>query len=610
MCGIVAFVGKTPAVDVLVEGLSRLEYRGYDSAGLATLSGQPVRTDLLRVRGKVKNLEAVASDRSLEGTVGLAHTRWATHGCAAVHNSHPHHHDGVSIVHNGIIENHRALRRLLEDDGHGFCSDTDSEVIAHLFAAARKGGSSPLEALREVVAMCDGAWAIALVDERDPDRVLFARRGSPLVVGASSQGMFIASDGPAISHRAEEVLYLEDGDHGVLRRDSVEVYDENGNPALRAFQVLDESERVDRGGHPHYMHKEIFEQPASVARTLESVRSDPDATWLEGIDNGVLDDIERVIIVACGTSFHAGLVGEHAIERIARVPVEVELASEFRYRAPILDQRTLVLGISQSGETADTLAALEEAERLGAPIAAICNVRSSAIARLCERSAGVLHTEAGLEIGVASTKAFSTQLSVLHLLALRLAYSRRELSADELSQHLVGLATAEDWLDETLSHADTYARAAELLDDASSMLYLGRGPLHAVALEGALKMTEISYVHAQGFAAGEMKHGPIALVEEGTPVVVLAPADDLSGKVLANLEEVRARGAKVIVVGDPDDESLAAVADAMLPVPPVPACLRALVYNVPLQLLAYHAAVRRGCDVDQPRNLAKSVTVE
>jgi glucosamine--fructose-6-phosphate aminotransferase (isomerizing) len=610
MCGIVAYVGDSPAVDFLIEGLSRLEYRGYDSAGVATLSGVPAHTDLLRVRGKVHKLRDLAGDRALQGTVGLAHTRWATHGCAAVHNSHPHHHDGVSVVHNGIIENHARLRRLLEADGHRFSSDTDSEVIAHLFASARAGGADPLEALRDVVSMCEGAWAIAIVDERDPEQILFARRGSPLVVGAADEGMLLASDGPALAHRADEILFLEDGDHGVLRTRGVEVYDARGQPALRAFEPLGEAERVDRAGHPHFMHKEIFEQPVSVARTLSAIQPDGDGSFLEGIDNELVAEVERVIIVACGTSFHAGLVGEHLIEQLARVPVEVELASEFRYRAPILNERTLVLGVSQSGETADTLAALEEAQRLGAPIAAICNVRASAIARLCVRSAGVLHTEAGVEIGVASTKAFSSQLVALHLLALLLAERHDAQTDEERGRHLVALATAEAWLDETLANAATYERAAELLDDAQSMLYLGRGPLHAVALEGALKMTEISYVHAQGFAAGEMKHGPIALIEDGTPVVVLAPEGELSAKVIANLEEVRSRGANVIVVGAPDNDALAGLADVLLPVPAAPSCLHPLLYNLPLQLLAYHAAVRRGCDVDQPRNLAKSVTVE
>jgi glutamine---fructose-6-phosphate transaminase (isomerizing) len=609
MCGIVGYIGPREAAPHLVAGLRRMEYRGYDSAGVATLTPRPVRTQVRRARGRVEVLADVMKSVPTEGHIGLAHTRWATHGAPRVENAHPHHVDGVTVVHNGIFENAAAVRAELLTAGRHFASDTDTEVLAHLVAGQDR--TLPLVTrLFLALGRLSGSWAVAVIDEVAPDGLAFARLGSPLVLGRGDQGMFLASDPTALAENVHEVLFLEDGDIGAIVGGAVQLMDRDGSPVSRSWVPHTARAHVlDRGPHAHHMRSEIDEQPRAIRDTLWRAFTS-DELAMPGLAPARLSHARRLVLTGCGSSHHAAQVVARAIEDVADLEVRVELASEWRHHGRI-EPDTLVVGISQSGETADTLGALEEARRRGADIAAITNVEGSAITRLCAASGGAFVTAAGPEIGVASTKAFVTQIVALRLLGFALAQARGRRSSTAVRSEaleLLRVATA------MRVGPDAEARLRRLADEihrARTMLYLGRGAFHALALEGALKMTEVSYIHAQGFAAGEMKHGPIALIEAGTPVVVLAPRGPLQPKVLSNLAEVKARGARVIVVSEAGDTTAPTLADDVIAVEDGgDDVAMALKMAVPLQLLAYFVALRRGLDADMPRNLAKSVTVE
>jgi glucosamine--fructose-6-phosphate aminotransferase (isomerizing) len=611
MCGIVGYVGPRPCVDLILEGLRRLEYRGYDSAGIAVVG--PHGLDIRRSKGKLSNLVARLREQPLEGTTGIGHTRWATHGRPSDENAHPHRHDGVAVVHNGIIENHLDLRASLTARGHVFASETDTEIFAHLIADALAGparGDLP-QAVRLALREVRGTYAIAVTSDAHPGLLVAGKNASPLVVGLGEGESFLASDVPAILEHTRLVNYLEEGELAVLTPAGVTIEDREGCRVTRPARRIEWSAvAAEKDGHKHFMHKEIFEQPRAVADTIRGrVSLEEGDVLLDGMDlsGDYVRGLDRLVVVACGTSWHAGLSGRLMIEALARLPVEVELASEFRHRDPVVGPRTLVLAISQSGETADTLAAVKEARKRGARAFAICNVVGSAIARECE---GTLYTHAGPEIGVASTKAFTTQLAALFLLAVRLGRLRGTLSAEVARAHLEALIRLPQQMEEVLRHEAAVLPVARRCAQARDVLFLGRGSQFPVALEGALKLKEISYIHAEGYAAGEMKHGPIALIDEAMPVVVLAVREPSYEKTLGNMEEVRARGGQVIAIVAEGDAQAASLATMSLAVPEAPALLSPLLTILPLQFLAYHVADMKGTDVDQPRNLAKSVTVE
>jgi glutamine---fructose-6-phosphate transaminase (isomerizing) len=605
MCGIVGYVGPREAVPLVLEALRRLEYRGYDSAGIAVHAGD--RLEVLRAAGKLINLVEKAYAAGIRSNLALGHTRWATHGAPIEKNAHPHtDSDGrVAVVHNGIIENFRELRAELEAAGARFSSDTDSEVIAHLLA---RSGADLARAALAMRGRLHGQYAVAAMSRDAAGMLVALRNGPPLVVGLGDGENLIASDPAAVIALTRRCIHLEDGDVAVVTASRVEVFDQDGRPVERPVVTLDwEPGQVERGGFRHFMHKEIHEQPGAVAETLEALLPQglrELSLAHHGLDAARLAAVGRVQLVACGTSWHAAHVGKFYLERLARIPCEVDYASEFRYREPLVGGDTLAVGITQSGETADTIAAMRQAKELGALLATVCNVRGSLATRLADAT---LLTHAGPEIGVASTKAFTTQLVALLALALALRAARGAGDADGLLERARALPYD---LQTALDTAGTISAVAEELQHATSCLYLGRGALYPLALEGALKLKEISYLHAEGYPAGEMKHGPIALLDETFPVVALCPADDLVDKVLSNVQEVRARKAPVYAIGDPHDERLAELARAVIPLPALLWPLAPIVAAVPLQLLAYEVAVRRGCDVDQPRNLAKSVTVE
>lgn len=603
MCGIVGYVGPREAVPVVLEALRHLEYRGYDSAGLAVVSGG--RLEVVRAEGKLANLVERAYTAGLRGHLALGHTRWATHGAPEERNAHPHRDAAgrLVVVHNGIIENFRTLRQELAEECVTFASDTDSEVIVHLLA--RQGGDLA-RAAAAVRHRLDGQYAVVTLSRDEPDTLVAFRHGPPLVVGLGDGEMLVASDPAAVMAVSRRSIHLEDGDLAVVRPGSVRIVDATGAVVQRPVVELDwEPGEVERGGYRHFMLKEIFEQPGAVAETVQALVPAGNGGALEhlGLDEARLREIRSVMLVACGTSWHAALVGKFYLERLARIPCQVEYASEFRYREPLVDDRTLVIGITQSGETADTIAAMRLAQEMGAWLGTVCNVRGS----LAERLAQVrLPTHAGPEIGVASTKAFTTQL--VALLALALHCRERSGGPDDgLRDLLRGLPYH---LQQVLERSAEVVAVAERLRHAANALYLGRGPLYPLALEGALKLKEISYLHAEGYPAGEMKHGPIALLDERFPVVGLCPAGEQAGKVRSNLAEVRARRAPVFALGDPEDRELGELSEVVIPLPALPWPLLPVVAAVPLQRLAYEVAVRLGCDVDQPRNLAKSVTVE
>jgi glutamine---fructose-6-phosphate transaminase (isomerizing) len=606
MCGIVGYTGARDATSVLLSGLRRLEYRGYDSAGVAVVTAG--ETQVRRCRGKLAALEKLLGETPVRGSVGIGHTRWATHGRPSDENAHPHRAGSVSLVHNGIIENHAGLRDRLKAAGRSFTSQTDTEVIAHLVDEAVVAGAASLaEAVRRALKQVEGAYAIAVVSDRHPGEVVAAKTASPLVVGLGQGEGFVASDAPAILEYTREMIFLEDGDVVALTRDAVAFTDVDGNPRTRTPRTITwTAAQAEKAGYPHFMLKEIHEQPQAVSDTLRSrLLLDSSDVSLDGQSLGALPG--RVVILACGTSYHAGLVGKFLVENIARVPCEVDLASEFRYREPVVSAHDLVVAISQSGETLDTLAAVKEAMARGAPTLAICNVVDSAIARACQQ---VLYTHAGPEIGVASTKCFTAQLAALTLLAIHLG-RRNGALADAAANELVGeLVHIPHKMSETLRAAANLRELARKHMHARDFLFLGRGTNYPIALEGALKLKEISYIHAEGYAAGEMKHGPIALIDDGLPVVIIATRGKGYDKVLSNLAEVRAREGHVIAVATRGDEQIKTLCQDVLWVEDAPSLLQPMLTVLPLQVLAYSMAVARGTDVDQPRNLAKSVTVE
>ena len=607
MCGIVGIVGKDEVADRLLDGLKRLEYRGYDSAGMCTIHDGAF--DRRRAQGKLKNLAARLVEAPLPGDIGIAHTRWATHGAPTEDNAHPHIVGDVVIVHNGIIENFKALRDELIADGRTFNSQTDTEVVAHLIAREVEKGVPAREAVAVVLPRLHGAFALAVMVLSEPDLIIGARLGAPLTVGYGEGENYLGSDALALAPLTQRIAYLDEGDWVVIQRDSVEIYDRDNNPVERQIvQSGASGQLMDKGNHRHFMLKEIYEQPVVVAQTLRSyLRPLENIVALPDMDFD-LASVERVAIVACGTASYVGMIGKYWIEQFARLPVEVDVASEFRYRDPVLLPNTLGIVISQSGETADTLAALRHMKAAGVTTAGIINVPTSSMAREVDL---LLPTHAGPEIGVASTKAFTCQLAVMAALSVNLARARGKLDGDEekaIVRHLVEVPEA---LNHALGHDAEIEAMAPLIAQARDVLYLGRGPDYPMALEGALKLKEISYIHAEGYASGEMKHGPIALIDDSVPLIVLAPSGPLFDKTVSNMQEAMARGAQVVLISDA--EGLAAAGDgpiATIEMPKVHPLIAPLVYAVPVQLLAYHVAVAKGTDVDQPRNLAKSVTVE
>ncbi|QFT77198.1 glutamine--fructose-6-phosphate transaminase (isomerizing) [Erythrobacter sp. THAF29] len=611
MCGIIGIVGSEEVADRLVDGLKRMEYRGYDSAGICTLyDGKLVRR---RAEGKLGNLVDVLKEQDAPGTVGIAHTRWATHGAPTAENAHPHATGEVAIVHNGIIENFKELRAELREAGRTFDSETDSEVIAHLISRRVEEGEGPVEAVRNVLPRLRGAFSLAIAFRQHPELLIGARLGSPLVVGYGPEGenaeMYLGSDALALAPLTQRISYLEEGDWAVITRDSATIYDADGNEVEREIRTSGASAAAtEKGNYRHFMQKEIFEQPTVVAQTLGSyLRRDNNSVALPQFDFDI-SSVRRLTIVACGTSYYAGMVAKYWFEQFARVPVDIDVASEFRYREPVLEEGGLALFISQSGETADTLAALRHCKENGQTIGVVVNVPTSTMAREADL---LLPTHAGPEIGVASTKAFTCQLAVLAALAAHMAVKKGLMSREEEIGVVEHLLEAPACLNAALDHDDDIAAMAHLIAPARDVLYLGRGQDYPLALEGALKLKEISYIHAEGYASGEMKHGPIALIDDDVPVVVIAPSGPLFEKTVSNMEEVRARGGQIVLISDSDGIDHAGEGCiATIEMPKVHPLIAPLVYAIPVQLLAYHVAVVKGTDVDQPRNLAKSVTVE
>ncbi len=607
MCGIIGIVGREDVADRLLDGLKRLEYRGYDSAGIATVHGGAI--DRRRAEGKLGNLARVLAAEPLPGTTGIAHTRWATHGAPTTNNAHPHATDHVALVHNGIIENFRPLREELTARGRSFASETDSEVVAHLISEQVEAGLSPEDAVKAVLPRLHGAFALAILFRDRPDIVIGARLGSPLVVGYGEGETYLGSDALALAPLTQRIAYLEEGDWVVVDGGGARIFDRDNNPVERPVTLSGVSgAMIDKGNHRHFMQKEIYEQPVVVAQTLRSYLQRMEERVTLPVPEFDLAAIRRVTIVACGTSFYAGMVAKYWFEQFARVPVDLDVASEFRYRAPVMEDGGLALFISQSGETADTLAALRHARAEGQKIAVVVNVPTSTMAREADL---LLPTHAGPEIGVASTKAFTCQLAVLAALAANLSRAKGRMTPDEEREIVRHLAEAPAAINAALAHDGMIESMAHLIAGARDVLYLGRGTDYPLALEGALKLKEISYIHAEGYAAGEMKHGPIALIDDAVPVIVIAPSGPLFDKTVSNMAEVKARGGKVVLISDA--EGVAAAGEgclATIAMPRVHPLIAPLVYAIPVQLLAYHVAVAKGTDVDQPRNLAKSVTVE
>ena len=612
MCGIVAYLGDKQACDVIIKGLKRLEYRGYDSAGIAILESQNLK--LYKKQGRVTDLEQFIDGKDATGKLGLGHTRWATHGEPTDNNAHPHlsHNGRLAIVHNGIIENYSALKQELINKGHSFKSDTDSEVVIHFVENIITNNHCSLEeAVRLALTKIIGAYAIVIASKDEPDTLIAARKGSPLVIGVGKNEYFVASDATPIVEYTKEVVYLNDQEIAVLKQGEMRVKNIADQPSDPYIQTIDlELEAIEKGGFKHYMLKEIFEQPKSIADAMRGrLNSSRDYLVLGGIREyaNKLINADRIIIIACGTSWHAGLVAEYFFEEWCRIPVEVEYASEFRYRNPVIKEGDVVIAISQSGETADTLAAIELAKSKGAIIFGVCNVVGSSIARASHEGA---YIHAGPEIGVASTKAFTAQVTVLAMIAIRLAHQKGTLAERKYRELLVELEHIPNKVEEALKLDVEVKAISQLFKNARNFLYLGRGYNFPVALEGALKLKEISYIHAEGYPAAEMKHGPIALIDEEMPVVFIATQDSSYEKIVSNIQEVKARKGKVIAIVTEGDELIPKMAEYVIEVPHTTEALMPLVSVIPLQLLSYHIAVMRGCNVDQPRNLAKSVTVE
>src|SRR5467141_501012 len=624
MCGIVGYVGKKQVVPVIIEGLRKLEYRGYDSAGIA-VSGNGEGLQIRRAEGKLRNLEEVIRIKPLDGTYGIGHTRWATHGRPTEENAHPHRDctGKIVVVHNGIVENYLSLKKKLIAEGHKFTTETDTEIIAHLVEKHYlQTGNGHRPSLEEAVRKADkeltGVFALVVIAIDEPNKIVAARNGPPVVIGLGKDEYFVASDVPALLDHTRDLFFLGDGDLAVITQEGVRVTDFDGNPVERKAQRITwDPIMAEKGGFKHFMLKEIYEQPRTVRdTTLGRVSQDTGAIFLNEMQVGEAEfkALKKINIAACGTSWHAGLAGKFMIERLARVPVEVDYASEYRYRDPITEPGSITLLITQSGETADTIAAQREAKAKGSKTLAICNVVGSMIAR---EANGTIYTHAGPEIGVASTKAFTAQLTALFLFAVYLAQQRGTMSAEQAKEAIQELTRIPGKLEHLLTHEEDCEDLAKEYSRSQDFLFLGRGIHYPIALEGALKLKEVSYIHAEGYPAGEMKHGPNALIDENLPVVIIAtrdPKDPLSmvryEKTMSNLKEVKARSGKVIALATEGDDEIKEAADHVLYIPPAPEELLPILEIVPLQLLAYHIAVRRGCDVDQPRNLAKSVTVE
>jgi glucosamine--fructose-6-phosphate aminotransferase (isomerizing) len=608
MCGIVGIIGREPVASRLVEALKRLEYRGYDSAGVATL--EEGRLERRRAEGKLRNLETRLQERPLHGFVGIGHTRWATHGRPTENNAHPHATERLAVVHNGIIENFRELREELAARGHRFVTETDTEVVAHLVTDEMQQGKAPIAAVAAALPRLKGAFALAFVFNGAPDLLIAARQGAPLAVGYGDGEMFLGSDALALAPFTDTLTYLEDGDWAILTRDGVEFRDTSGEIVVRAKQKTQASAfLIDKGNHRHFMAKEIHEQPEVVGRTLAHYL-DMSAGCVRLPFDMPFDaaKLTRVTISACGTAYYAGLIGKYWIERFGRIPVEIDVASEFRYREAPLDDTGLMIVVSQSGETADTLASLRYAKAHGQKVLSVVNVPTSTIAR---ESDAVALTLAGPEIGVASTKAFTCQLSVLACLAIAIGHARGALTQEREHELVSQLIGAPGLMAEAVKREASIERLSASLAKAKDVLYLGRGTSYPLALEGALKLKEISYIHAEGYAAGELKHGPIALIDEAMPVIVIAPHDQVIEKTVSNMQEVAARGGRIILIGDEKTAAEAAIHfDGIIAMPEMAPDFAPIVYAVPAQMLAYHTAVAMGKDVDQPRNLAKSVTVE
>jgi glucosamine--fructose-6-phosphate aminotransferase (isomerizing) len=624
MCGIVGYVGKKSVVPIIIEGLRRLEYRGYDSAGIA-VAGDGEGLQLRRAEGKLRNLEEVIRQRPLHGTYGIGHTRWATHGRPTEENAHPHRDctGKIVVVHNGIVENYLSLKKKLIEEGHKFTTETDTEIIAHLiekYSGSSGNGHRPSleDAVRQTVKQLTGVFALAVISTDDPNKIVAARNGPPAVVGLGNDEYFVASDVPAILYHTRDIFFLADGDMAIVTADGVQLTDFDGKPVVRQIQhIMWDPILAEKGGFKHFMLKEIYEQPRAVRdTTLGRVSQETGHIFLDQmeISEAEFRSASKINIIACGTSWHAGQAGKFMIETLARVPVEVDYASEWRYRNPIVDPETITLVISQSGETADTIAAQREAKARGSKTLAICNVVGSMITREAQ---GTIYTHAGPEIGVASTKAFTGQLTALYIFAMYLAQVRGSMTAEQARAAMLELTRIPAKLETILTHDEACDDLAKRYQKVHDFLFLGRGIHYPIALEGALKLKEISYIHAEGYPAGEMKHGPNALIDENLPVVVIATRDVTNPgsvlryeKTISNLKEVKARSGVVIALATEGDEEIKEAADHILYVPAAPEELSPILEIVPLQLLAYHIAVRRGCDVDQPRNLAKSVTVE
>jgi glucosamine--fructose-6-phosphate aminotransferase (isomerizing) len=607
MCGIIGIVGNNPVAERLVDGLRRMEYRGYDSAGVCSIFDNT----LIRRRapGKLFNLVTELARHPAPGFTGIAHTRWATHGAPTAANAHPHATSELALVHNGIIENFKPLREALTRRGRTFESDTDTEVVAHLVSELVEAGVEPADAVRQVLPQLRGAFALAIAFRRYPDMLIGARLGSPLVVGYGDGETYLGSDALALAPLTQKITYLEEGDWVVISREGAQIFNADNQPVTREVTTSGASAvAIEKGPYRHFMQKEIFEQPTVVAQTLRSYIRQVDQTVALPQFDFDLSSINRVTIVACGTSYYAGMVAKYWFEQFARLPADIDFASEFRYREPVLEPGGLALFISQSGETADTLAALKHCKAHGQTIAVVVNVPTSSMAREADL---LLPTHAGPEIGVASTKAFTCQLAVLAALAAHLAVKRGRMSREEETDIVTQLLEVPATLNAALAHDDEIAAMAHLIAPARDVLYLGRGQDYPLALEGALKLKEISYIHAEGYASGEMKHGPIALIDEAVPVIVIAPSGPLFEKTVSNMQEVRARGGKIVLISDAAGlEEAGEGCMATIEMPSVHPLIAPLVYAVPVQLLAYHVAVAKGTDVDQPRNLAKSVTVE
>jgi len=609
MCGIVGYVGSQEAVPILIAGLAKLEYRGYDSAGVAVMQGEKI--EVRRSVGKLANLQKSLAEKAINGVLGIGHTRWATHGKPSEQNAHPHRSNGCVLVHNGIIENYQPLKQQLQREGYAFQSETDTEVVAHLIDKYLQRGLNLADAVRAATKEVRGSYALAVICEKEPERLIAARSGCPLVVGRTKQASYVASDVMAMLAHTRDVIYLEEGDVASVTQSDVQVIDAEGREVSRkTSRVTWDASAAEKSGYPHFMLKEIHEQPQTILDTMRG-RYSYETGEADLADIGLTPSeflaVDRIWIVACGTSWHAGLVGKYLLEEMVRTPVQVDIGSEFRYRDPLVGKHDLFITISQSGETADTLAAAREAKEKGARVLSIVNVVGSTLAR---ESDGVLYTHCGPEIGVASTKAFTAQLTALYLLALHLARVRNVMNVADGKAWLDRLVRLPSLVEGVLGREAEIVAIAKRYYKKRNFLFLGRGINYPIALEGSLKLKEVSYIHAEGYAAGEMKHGPIALIDRDMPVVVLAPRDRLYEKTVSNLMEVKARRAPVIALVAEGERELGRTADAVFTIPDTHPLMSPILFTIPLQLLAYHIAVLRGADVDQPRNLAKSVTVD